>query len=144
TRPQGGTISRFFAENAYTGAGGTNIVNVILVDFRGFDTLGEVTVVCVVALTVYALLRRLGSAAEIIPVLEQQRSQKIQDGTHPDPEAGDDVRDAMATPALLMALVFPVIGVTAGFLLLRGHDMPGGGFVAGVTMATAFILQYMA
>jgi multicomponent K+:H+ antiporter subunit A len=50
----------------------------------------------------------------------------------------------MATPALIMALLFPVIGVTAVFLLLRGHDMPGGGFVAGVTMATAFILQYMA
>jgi multicomponent K+:H+ antiporter subunit A len=30
------------------------------------------------------------------------------------------------------------------YLLLRGHDLPGGGFVAGVTMAVAFILQYMA
>ena len=43
-----------------------------------------------------------------------------------------------------MALLFPVIGVTAVFLLLRGHDLPGGGFVAGITMAVAFILQYMA
>ena len=43
-----------------------------------------------------------------------------------------------------MALLFPVIGAAAVFLLLRGHDLPGGGFVAGVTMAVAFILQYMA
>ena len=51
---------------------------------------------------------------------------------------------AMAIPALLMAMLFPVIGAAAVFLLLRGHDQPGGGFVAGITMAIAFILQYMA
>ena len=50
----------------------------------------------------------------------------------------------MAIPALMMAMLFPVIGAAAVFLLLRGHDLPGGGFVAGVTMAVAFILQYMA
>ena len=50
----------------------------------------------------------------------------------------------MAIPALLMTMLFPVIGVVAVFLLLRGHDLPGGGFVAGLTMAVAFILQYMA
>ena len=43
-----------------------------------------------------------------------------------------------------MTLLFPVIAVTAVFLLLRGHDLPGGGFVAGITMAVGFILQYMA
>ena len=53
-------------------------------------------------------------------------------------------RMRMAIPALIMGLLFPVIGVTAIFLLLRGHDLPGGGFVAGITMAVAFILQYMA
>jgi multicomponent K+:H+ antiporter subunit A len=42
-----------------------------------------------------------------------------------------------------MAMLFPVIGVAAVYLLLRGHDLPGGGFVAGVTMAVAFILQYI-
>ena len=50
----------------------------------------------------------------------------------------------MAIPALIMRLLFPVIGVASVFLLLRGHDRPGGGFIAGVTMAIAFILQYMA
>ena len=50
----------------------------------------------------------------------------------------------MATPALMMGMLFPVIGAAAVFLLLRGHDLPGGGFVAGITMAVAFILQYMA
>ena len=50
----------------------------------------------------------------------------------------------MTIPALMMRLLFPVIGTAAVFLLLRGHDLPGGGFVAGVTMAVAFILQYIA
>ena len=54
TRPAPDSISRFFVENAYIQGGGTNIVNVILVDFRGFDTFGEITVLAVVALTVYA------------------------------------------------------------------------------------------
>jgi multicomponent K+:H+ antiporter subunit A len=144
TRPVPDSIARFFTENAYTQGGGTNIVNVILVDFRGFDTLGEITVLGVVALTVYALLRRFRPALESIPVPEQQLAQNTYDGDHPDRQKGDTVRDAMATPALIMGMLFPVIIVIAAFLLLRGHDLPGGGFVAGITMAVAFILQYMA
>ncbi len=144
TRPMPDSISRFFVENAYTQGGGTNIVNVILVDFRGFDTLGEITVLAVVALAVYALLRRFRPASESIPVPEQQRLQKVYDDTHPDRREGDTMADAMAIPALIMRLLFPVIGAVAVFLLLRGHDLPGGGFVGGLTMAVAFILQYMA
>lgn len=143
-RPQPDSISGFFTENALSKGGGTNIVNVILVDFRGFDTFGEITVLGVVALTVYALLRRFRPAAESIPIPEQQRSQNEYDDARPDRRKGDTVWSIMATPALLMALLFPVIGTTAVFLLLRGHDLPGGGFVAGLTMAVAFILQYVA
>ena len=79
TRPPPDSIARYFVENAYTQGGGTNIVNVILVDFRGFDTLGEITVLGVVALTVYALLRRFRPAAESIPVPEQQHAQDVYD-----------------------------------------------------------------
>ena len=58
TRPPPESIADYFVENAYTRGGGTNIVNVILVDFRAFDTFGEITVLGIVAITVYALLRR--------------------------------------------------------------------------------------
>jgi multicomponent K+:H+ antiporter subunit A len=144
TRPPPDSISRYFVQNAYAEGGGTNIVNVILVDFRGFDTFGEITVLGVVALTVYALLRRFRPAADSIPVPEQQRIQHAYEETHPDLQQGDIVQSAMAIPALMMALLFPVIGVIAIFFLLRGHDLPGGGFVAGIIMATAFIVQYIA
>jgi multicomponent K+:H+ antiporter subunit A len=143
TRPPPDSISRYFVENAYTEGGGANIVNVILVDFRGFDTLGEITVLGVVALTVYALLRRFRPAPESIPVPEQQRAQNVDDDA-PHRRKSDTINDIMAVPALIMVLLFPVIGVAAIYLLLRGHDLPGGGFVAGITMAVAFILQYMA
>jgi multicomponent K+:H+ antiporter subunit A len=144
TRPAPDSISRYFVENAYAQGGGTNIVNVILVDFRGFDTFGEITVLGVVALTVYALLRRFRPAPDSIPIPEQQRIQHAYEEAHPDLQPDATVQSAMAIPALLMALLFPVIGVTAIFFLLRGHDLPGGGFVAGIIMATAFIVQYMA
>ena len=143
-RPAPETISHYFVENAYVLGGGKNIVNVILVDFRGFDTFGEITVLGVVALTVYALLRRFRPAAESIPVPEQQRAQNIDDAMYPGREEGDTVRSAMAIPSVIMTVLFPVIGMLALYLLLRGHDLPGGGFVAGVTMAVAFIVQYMA
>jgi multicomponent K+:H+ antiporter subunit A len=142
TRAAPDSISRYFVENAYAQAGGTNIVNVILVDFRGFDTFGEITVLSVVALTVYALLRRFRPAPDSIPVPEQQRIQPAHEQDHPD--QGGAVETAMAIPARIMVLLFPVIGVIAIFFLLRGHDLPGGGFVAGIIMATAFILQYIA
>jgi multicomponent K+:H+ antiporter subunit A len=144
TRTKPDTIANFFVENAYTQGGGTNIVNVILVDFRAFDTFGEITVLGIVAITVYALLRRFRPAAESIPVPEQQRSQDHYDNAHPDRRPGDTVKSAMYIPALMIAILFPVIAAAAIFLLLRGHDLPGGGFVAGVAMAVAFILQYMA
>ena len=50
-------ISPYYLDNAYKGGGGKNVVNVILVDFRGFDTLGEIVVVAVVALAVGSLVR---------------------------------------------------------------------------------------
>jgi multicomponent K+:H+ antiporter subunit A len=143
TRPRPESIAGFFVENAYTGGGGTNIVNVILVDFRAFDTFGEITVLGIVAITVYALLRRYRPAAESIPVPEQQRAQ-VHDELAPPAGPPEEAKSGIPVPALLMAMLFPVIGVAAVFLLLRGHDLPGGGFVAGITMAVAFILQYMA
>ncbi|HKS62847.1 MAG TPA: monovalent cation/H+ antiporter subunit A [Xanthobacteraceae bacterium] len=144
TRPATESIARYFVENAYVKGGGTNVVNVILVDFRGFDTLGEITVLAIVALTVFALLRRFRPAAESIPVPEQQYAQDSADEAHPDRQKGESVKSAMAAPALIVRLLFPVVGVAAIYLLLRGHDQPGGGFVAGVIMAVAVILQYLA
>ena len=141
-RPE--TISDFFVEKAYSQGGGRNIVNVILVDFRGFDTFGEITVLAIVALTVFALLRRFRPAPDTVESPEQQRIQHRFDDEQEDRSPGDTVSDYLAVPSVIMQWLFPVIIVFAVFLFLRGHDQPGGGFAAGIAMAAAFILQYMA
>src|SRR5690606_5016562 len=73
TRPAAQGLSTFFVGSALAEGGGRNVVNVILVDFRGFDTFGEIAVVSMVALTVYAMLRRFRPAPESIEVPHAQR-----------------------------------------------------------------------
>ena len=144
TRPMPATISSFFVERSYGEAGGRNVVNVILVDFRAFDTLGEITVLAIVALTVFSLLRRFRPARESVINPPQQRQQDASDDAREGREPGDTLADYLLVPRIVIEWLFPVITVFALYLLIRGHDLPGGGFAAGVTMSIALILQYMA
>jgi multicomponent K+:H+ antiporter subunit A len=134
-------LGEFLFANAVA-TGGRNVVNVILVDFRGFDTLGEITVVGTVALIVYALLRRFRPAPESIPVPQAQRAE-VERGvplSHP----GELLpRGYLRVPAVMARLLLPMAGLVSIYFLLRGHNAPGGGFVGGLVMATAVIVQYM-
>jgi multicomponent K+:H+ antiporter subunit A len=98
----------------------------------------------VVALSVYALLRRFRPAPDNVGSPLQQRQQHAFDEAEPRRKPGDTVGDYLLVPAVTMQWLFPVIIVLAIYLFLRGHDLPGGGFAAGVALATAFILQYLA
>jgi multicomponent K+:H+ antiporter subunit A len=117
-------------------------VNLILVDFRGFDTLGEITVVASVAVTVYGLLRRFRPAPESIAVPRAQRAEAESGAVAARPS--DPIpSNHMRVPAVLMRLLFPMAALVSIYFLLRGHNAPGGGFVGGLVMATAIIVQYM-
>ncbi|WEK39700.1 MAG: monovalent cation/H+ antiporter subunit A [Candidatus Brevundimonas colombiensis] len=144
TRPSVEGISRFFVEHAYKDAGGRNIVNVILVDFRAFDTFGEITVLGIVGLTVFALLRRFRPADDTLSGPSQQRVQNASDRNHETRSEGDTLKETMLIPRVVMRWIFPFIILLAVHLFLRGHDLPGGGFAAGVALSIAFVLQYMA
>lgn len=144
TSPLPETIADFFLQRAYAEGGGTNVVNVILVDFRGFDTFGEITVLGIVALTVFALLRRFRPASDSVETPEQQRIQDAFDDDHPDRRVGETAHDYLMVPSVIMQWMFPSIVLLAAYLFLRGHDLPGGGFAAGIVMAIGFLLQYLA
>ena len=144
TRPAPQSISPFFLDQALPGGGGANVINVMLVDFRAFDTLGEITVLGVVALTVYALLRRFRPPRESARLPRQQHGSHdaATDLVHPH-TTPDTPPGYMLVPAVLVRWLLPVAGIIAAYLFLRGHDEPGGGFVAGLVVAIAIITQYL-
>ncbi|KAF7766867.1 multicomponent K+:H+ antiporter subunit A [Pseudoalteromonas undina] len=127
TRPLD-SISEFFIANAKTGGGGTNVVNVILVDFRGFDTLGEITVLGIAALGIFKLLSRIPL---YMPASDSEGRPWSKD-RHP-------ILLACISQSLL-----PLALLVSAYIFLRGHNLPGGGFIAGLVTSIAFILQYMA
>ncbi|TXN27920.1 monovalent cation/H+ antiporter subunit A [Methylobacterium sp. WL19] len=144
TRPAVDGIARWFIEEAYPQAGGRNVVNVLLVDFRAFDTLGEICVLGIVGLTVFALLRRFRPASDSLGPPKQQVNHDAYDDAREGRELGDTTADALLVPRVVMTWLFPFIVLLALHLFLRGHDLPGGGFAAGIALTIAFMLQYMA
>ena len=122
------SISWFFLDRSLPQGGGANVVNMILVDFRGFDTFGEITVLGLAALGTLALL----------------------DGWRVRRPAANAAarRWAFAEPPLLLRcaarLVLPLALVLSAHLFWRGHNLPGGGFIAGLVTAVALLLQYLA
>jgi len=122
------TISDFFLANSKTGGGGTNVVNVILVDFRGFDTLGEITVLGIAALGIYKLIAKM----RISMPTRDDKGRAWSNDPHP-------MMFEMVSQSLL-----PLALLVSAYIFLRGHNVPGGGFIAGLITAVAIIQQYIA
>ncbi len=122
------SIAWYFLEKSIPEGGGANAVNVILVDFRGYDTWGEITVLGIAAVGVLALL----------------------DGLRVKRPTTDEAGRAWTfakSPLMLRVvarLILPLALVVSVYIYWRGHGMPGGGFIAGLVTAVALVLQYMA
>jgi multicomponent K+:H+ antiporter subunit A len=141
THPQPASIGDFFLLRALSEGGGSNVVNVLLVDFRGFDTMGEITVLSIVALTVYALLRRFRPAPESMAPPEQQIS-NIDQAARQTPAEQVETGYLMI-PGVYLRFLLPFMAMIVVYFFMRGHNLPGGGFVAGLIFAVAIIVQYM-
>lgn len=126
------TISGFYLDNSLEGGGGTNVVNVILVDFRGFDTLGEISVLAITALAISALMQGLHITSKNLS------------GRHEENPAEASVYWSRDGNNLMLKklsrLMLPLALLVAVFIFLRGHNQPGGGFIAGLVTAVALVL----
>ena len=122
------SIAWYFLNQSAVAGGGTNVVNVILVDFRGYDTMGEITVLGIAAVGVLALLDGMRTRR---PALDA---------------AGRAWTFAVQPLMLRVAarLLLPLALVVALYIFMRGHNQPGGGFIAGLITAVTLVLQYMA
>ncbi len=122
------TIAEYFLANSVPGGGGTNVVNVILVDFRGFDTLGEIVVLALAGLGVFAMLEGMK-----LPAPKNDIEGRLWNtDKHP------------LIMQTLTRLLLPLMLLVAVFIFLRGHNLPGGGFIAGLIASVALIVQYLA
>jgi multicomponent Na+:H+ antiporter subunit A len=115
-------LASFFAERSVPQAHGRNVVNVILVDFRALDTLGEISVVMLSLLAALPLLRALA------PVRRE--------GVVAPPRTV--ILEAVAGP------LYAVILAASLWVLLRGHNEPGGGFIGGLVAVAATVLWAVA
>jgi multicomponent K+:H+ antiporter subunit A len=125
-------ISAFHLAQSKPGAGGTNAVNTIIVDFRGYDTFGEIIVLGIAALVIYALSETLLRS----PAVTRRLSSIV-----PEREGGDRHPMMLVVSTRLLLPMAMMVGV---YIFLRGHNLPGGGFVAGLVFAIAYLMQYMA
>ncbi len=121
--PYGDVISNLVVYERHA----TDAINAINYDYRGFDTLGEEFILFTAVLGVMLLLRK--------------------EGHEPDRKGASKVQDAAPLSTTIQAISLPAIFVTVifGFYIgLHGQLTPGGGFQAGIIMATASILVYLA
>lgn len=130
------SISDFFIKESYHLAGGKNIVNVILVDFRGFDTLLEITVLGIASYGIYALIRlKLGPEEEsVTPGYWESGSKLPINGIR----SNDVILKTIAKLVIFIILTFSM------YLFFSGHNEPGGGFIGGLMSAAALVLLAMA
>ncbi len=126
------SISEFHLANSYKGGGGTNVVNVILVDFRGFDTYGEIIVLGIAALLIYALTETLLDGPVRARLLNRKPDQPRAGGMHP------------MMMVVMTRVIMPVVIMVGFYIFWRGHNEPGGGFIAGLIVSIGVVMQYMA
>ncbi|HSK34505.1 MAG TPA: hydrogen gas-evolving membrane-bound hydrogenase subunit E, partial [Propionicimonas sp.] len=134
-------VSAPYHETAYSFGYGNNIVNVVLVDTRAWDTIGEIAVLSIAATGVASLIFLRGRIGPL------QRAAMPPEG----PSRGW-LQGSRSLPAaqrslifeVVTRLLFPVMIMVSLYLLIAGHNLPGGGFAGGLVAGTALLIRYLA
>jgi multicomponent Na+:H+ antiporter subunit A len=148
-------IADLLPDAAYYRGHGANTVNVLLVDIRAWDTLGEISVLVVAATGVASLVfrnRRFGSAPRVSDAGQPDvgalppvpYSPSVSDTTW---LRGSELRDPRYRSLVLEVatrMIFPLIMVLSVYFFFTGHNTPGGGFAGGLTAGLALVLRYLA
>lgn len=125
--------------------GGDNLVNVILVEFRALDTLGELAVLGLTGVAIVAVLATIPAKTLDPPATTRRLPLR------PIEELGDpQARAALVDPQsnlralqLLLRVVVPLLLVLSAVIFWRGHNAPGGGFIAALVASAAVALVYL-
>lgn len=161
-------VSLEFPRLAYEGGGGLNVVNVTLVDIRAWDTFGEISVLALAATGVASLIFVRGRGDRIrpsSPVAEGTVGRRPARAAHTRDNAAlamsrrfaASTKDAWLVAGRTLAperrsiifevvtrLIFHSMIVFSLYLLLAGHNLPGGGFAGGLMAGLALAIRYLA
>ncbi|NLG47241.1 Na+/H+ antiporter subunit A [Gordonia sp. (in: high G+C Gram-positive bacteria)] len=144
-------LNVYLGDAAYEFGHGANAVNVLLVDIRAWDTIGEVSVLIVAATGVASMLfrsRRFGAVPRVTD--DQLAARRNGDESFHGRTTwlrGSEMRDPNQRSLILEAttrLVFPTLVVLSAYFFFAGHNAPGGGFAGGLVMGLALVLRYLA
>ena len=113
-------IGKYYVNNGVKDTGATNIVTSVVLNYRGFDTLGEVTVLFIAALGLGAVL-----------TIRTGRKTK------------GKIEKASMVLSTGCRFLFPFILLFGAYIFIHGHLTPGGGFQGGAIIASAYLLVYL-
>ncbi|CAG0929633.1 NADH-quinone oxidoreductase subunit L [Thermoflexales bacterium] len=136
SRPRQSAVTPYYEQNAKPLTGATDIVGAIVVDFRGFDTLIEITVFGLAGLGVYTLLRYASRKAGDVERADPRRRDKLR-------TLGIGGARTSSFMQLLAHVTLPLSLIVAATHMMYGHDQPGDGFTAGVIVSLAVGLCYV-
>lgn len=160
---QADPISLSFPELAYEIGYGRNVVNVALVDLRGWDTMGELSVLVLAATGVASLVfvtHRADTLSDLTRPLQHLPARRplleTDEGLRPQAAGvtgrrawlvgGQKVRPENRSILLevVVRILFHSIIIVSLFLLFAGHNLPGGGFAGGLVAGMALVMRYIA
>jgi multicomponent Na+:H+ antiporter subunit B len=115
-------LAKYYAENGATDVGAANLVTAVVVTYRGFDTLGEVTILFLAAAIVGFFLKVY----------------------HRDDDRENSLRKTSEILVTASTLLVPTIFMLGVYIFINGHLTPGGGFQGGAVLATGMVMMIMA
>ena len=139
-RPRESVVTPYFAANAKTLTGATDIVGAIVVDFRALDTLLEITVFGMAGLGIYTLLRHAAQKHGDNRAVEDGEGTAVSDRQATYGISGMRTSAFVRVPAFVS---LPLSLMLAATHMMYGHNQPGDGFTAGVVISLAVALWYV-